>query len=151
MLHYIKAFPETLHHPKEDAYLFRKLRARTHEFDETLDELERQHVEGHEQVDELERSIDAYEADPAGGLARFATAVERFATAQGEHMALESKVIMPAARKHLTDADWAEIGAAFAGNSDPRFAVDNDEEFRQLFARIINMAPAQVVGDPGRG
>src|SRR6476646_8186493 len=44
MLHYIEAFPERLHHPKEDAYLFRKLRARTSEFDATLDELERQHV-----------------------------------------------------------------------------------------------------------
>jgi nucleotide-binding universal stress UspA family protein/hemerythrin-like domain-containing protein len=150
MLHYIKAFPETLHHPKEDQYLFRKLRARTRDFDATLDELERQHVEGHEQVDELGRSIAAYEADPAAGFARFAAAVERFATAQGEHMALESKVILPAARDHLTDADWAEIGAAFAGNSDPRFSVDNDEEFRQLFARILNLAPAPVVGGSDR-
>ena len=46
MLHYIKSFPEVLHHPKEDAYLFRKLRLRTSELDDTLDELERQHVEG---------------------------------------------------------------------------------------------------------
>lgn len=149
MLHYIKAFPETLHHPKEDAYLFRKLRARTHDFDSTLDELERQHVEGHAQVDELERSIAAYEADPAGGFAPFAAAVESFATAQGEHMALESKVIIPAARMHLTEADWTEIGDAFAGNGDPRFSVDNDEEFRALFARILNLAPARVVGGAG--
>ena len=96
MLRYIKAFPETLHHPKEDAYLFRKLRARTHEFDATLDELERQHVVGHAHVTELEESIAAYERDPAGGLARFAAAVDRFATSQIEHMMLESKVIIPA-------------------------------------------------------
>src|SRR5262245_59685160 len=32
ILHYIKAFPETLHHPKEEAYLFRKLRTRTNEY-----------------------------------------------------------------------------------------------------------------------
>ena len=61
-----------------------------------------------------------------------------------QHMALETKVILPAARKHLTDDDWAEIGAAFAGNGDPRFSVDNDEEFRQLFARILNLAPEGV-------
>jgi nucleotide-binding universal stress UspA family protein/hemerythrin-like domain-containing protein len=150
MLHYIKAFPETLHHPKEDAYLFRKLRARTHEFDATLDELERQHVEGRGHVDELERSIAAYEADPASGFARFAAAVERFVTTQTEHMALESKVIVPAARAHLTEADWAEIGAAFAGNSDPRFSIDSEEEFRQLFARILNLAPAKMVGGQDR-
>jgi hemerythrin-like domain-containing protein len=142
MLHYIEAFPETLHHPKEDAYLFRKLRERTHEFDATLDELQRQHIEGHEIVAELQQSLAAYEAGPERGLGRFAAAVERFATSQMTHMALEAKVIIPAARKHLTEEDWAEIGAAFADNADPRFSVDNDEEFRQLFTRITNLVPA---------
>ena len=151
MLYYIKAFPEALHHPKEDAYLFRKLRARTHEFDATLDELARQHDEGHALVDDLERGIAAYEADPMGGLAEFDAAVERFATAQMRHMALETKVIIPAACKQLTPEDWTEVGIAFAGNGDPRFSVDNDEEFRQLFARIMNLAPAAVVGDAARG
>jgi len=146
MLHYIEAYSERLHHPKEDAYLFRKLRARTSEFDSTLDELERQHVEGHQLVEELARSIDAYEANPQVGHARFVAAVERFSTSQVQHMALETKVIVPAARTHLTSEDWAEIGAAFASNGDPRFSVDNDEEFRQLFVRIMNLAQAQVAG-----
>jgi len=150
MLRYIKVFPEALHHPKEDAYLFRKLRARTHEFDATLDELERQHVVGHAHVTELEESIVAYEKDPAGGLARFAAAVDRFAASQIEHMMLESKVIIPAARAHLIEADWLEIGDAFAGNLDPRFSVDNDEEFRQLFAQIMNLVPEPVVGQAER-
>jgi nucleotide-binding universal stress UspA family protein/hemerythrin-like domain-containing protein len=150
MLHYIKAFSEGLHHPKEDAYLFRKLRARTKDVDDVLDELQRQHVEGHELVDDLERSVVAYEADPKTGLAGFDAAVERYATSQMRHMALETKVVIPAARKHLTEEDWSEIGAAFAGNADPRFSVDNDEEFKQLFARIINLAPAAIVGTAQR-
>ena len=58
-----------------------------------------------------------------------------------QHMTLEYKVVLPAAQKHLTDQDWAEIGAAFGANGDPRFSVDNDEEFRQLFARILNVLP----------
>jgi nucleotide-binding universal stress UspA family protein/hemerythrin-like domain-containing protein len=149
MVHYIKAFPEKLHHPKEDAYLFRKLRERTPEYDATLDELERQHVEGHVLVEELERSVAAYEVDPQGGFARFAAAVERFAASQIQHMTLEYKVILPATQKHLTEQDWAEIGKAFVGNSDPRFSVDSDEEFRQLFARIVNLAPAAMVGGTG--
>jgi len=147
MHHYIKEFPEALHHPKEDAYLFLKLRARTDEVNPVLDELERQHAVNHELVEDLGRSIDAYEADPKGGLPKFAAAVERFATSQIEHMMLETKVIIPAARKHLTAEDWAEIGGAFGGNADPRFSADTDEEFRQLFARIMNLAPASMVGD----
>lgn len=145
MLYYIKTFPEALHHPKEEAYLFRKLHARTDEIDATLAELARQHDEGHALVDDLERGIAAYEADPAGGLAELAASVERFATAQMQHMALETKIVIPAACKHLTPEDWTEIGIAFAGNGDPRFSVDNDEEFRQLFARIMNLAPNSML------
>jgi len=150
MLHYLVAFPEELHHPKEDAYLFRKLRARTSEFDATLDELERQHAVGHDLVGELARSIDAYEANPLSGLSQFSEAVDRFSTSQIQHMALEAKVIIPAARVHLTREDWTEIGAAFAANGDPRFSVDNDEEFRELFVRIVNLAQAPVASAPAQ-
>jgi nucleotide-binding universal stress UspA family protein/hemerythrin-like domain-containing protein len=152
MLHYINVFPETLHHPKEDAYLFRRLRERTPEFNATLDELQRQHVEGHELAAELDRTLANWEADPAKGLPAFAAAVARFAEMQWQHMNLERKVILPAAQKHLTADDWTEILRAFSENGDPRFNVDADEAFRQLFANILNLAPAHVVGgsDPRR-
>lgn len=145
MLHYVRAFPEALHHPKEELYLFRKLRARTQEFDATLDELARQHDEGTALVAALDEGIRRYAQDPQHGHAAFAAAVARFATAQMQHMALESKVILPGARAHLTGDDWKEIHAAFAQNGDPRFSVDADEEYRQLFARILNLAPEGVV------
>ena len=144
MVRYIRDFPEALHHPKEEEYLFKKLAARTRDYDATLAELRAQHGEGHLLVDELAFAIDEYERLPAGALERFSRAVSRFAASQMRHMMLETKVILPAARKHLTDADWAEMAAAFAGNADPRFSVDNDEEFRQLFARIVNLAPAGI-------
>ena len=146
MVYYIRAFPEKLHHPKEDAYLFRLLRERTSELDDTLDELQRHHAEGEHLLAALERAIDRYEAGAAGGLDAFASAAEAFSDAQLQHMRLESKVILPAARRYLTADDWKEIGRAFADNGDPRFSVDNDEEFRQLFARILNMTPASFVG-----
>src|SRR6185295_3757669 len=110
-----------------------------------------QHVSGHRLVEELARSIDVYEASPQGGLAGFSEAVDRFSTAQIQHMSLESKVILPAARAHLTREDWTEIGAAFATNGDPRFSADNDEDFRDLFARIVNLAQAPVESAPARG
>lgn len=150
MLRYIDEFPEALHHPKEEMYLFRKLRMRTGELDATLDELERQHAEGHALVGELKASLAAYERDPEGGLPRFAAAVGRFAVAQTQHMVLEARVVIPAAREHLTGDDWSEIATAFAGNSDPRFSADNDDAFRQLFARILNLAPERVVGNGSR-
>ena len=150
MLHYFKEFPQKLHHPKEEAYLFCKLRERTTELDAVLDELERQHVAGDHLIEELERRIARYESDPAGGFEAFARAVDLFASTQMEHMRLETKLILPAARRCLTQDDWAEIDRAFAANGDPRFSMDNDEKFRALFARILNLAPEQVVGAADR-
>ena len=145
IVHYIQAFPERLHHPKEESYLFRKLAERTGEYDAALEELRRQHEDGRERVAELEVAIDAYERD-AREFPGFAAAASRFAASQMEHMTFEAKVILPAAREHLTEDDWAAIAEAFAGNGDPRFSIDNDEEYRQLFARILNLAPADVIG-----
>ena len=146
MVYYIRNFPEKLHHPKEDTYLFRLLRERTSEVDDTLDELQRQHAQGEALVDALEQSVDRYEAGEAGSFEAFAAAAARFADEQMRHMRLELKVVLPAARRHLTPEDWTEIGRAFADNGDPRFSVDNDEEFRQLFARILNLTPTDFVG-----
>lgn len=146
MVRYVRAFPEALHHPKEDLYLFPKLRARTTEYDATLDALAAQHVAGPALVDALAEAVDAYAQDPEGALPELSRATTQFATAQMNHMLLEAKVIIPAARKHLTGDDWDVIARAFRDNGDPRFCVDADEEFRQLFASILNLAPAGVVG-----
>jgi nucleotide-binding universal stress UspA family protein/hemerythrin-like domain-containing protein len=141
ILHYIRTFPVALHHPKEDEYLFRKLRARTSETDAELEELERQHVRDRELVSELTAMVEA-QATSAVDTAELERAVKRYATFIWEHLGREEGVILPAAERHLTEADWAEINAAFAENRDPRFGGDTDAEFRRLFSRIVNLAPA---------
>jgi nucleotide-binding universal stress UspA family protein/hemerythrin-like domain-containing protein len=146
MVHYVRAFPEKLHHPKEDAYLFPLLRARTSEYDDTLDTLDAQHHTGSALVDALDAAVSAYEADRESALPELTRAVGRFASAQMDHMMLEAKVVIPAARQHLTEQDWTLIANAMRDNGDPRFCVDADEEYRHLFARILNLAPAGVVG-----
>ena len=50
MVHYIDAFPERLHHPKEDRYLFVVLRQRTGEADDALNRLELQHRQGADMI-----------------------------------------------------------------------------------------------------
>lgn len=144
MIYYIDAFPEKLHHPKESAYLFAKLRQRTHEADQVLDQLERQHLEGARNVRELEHALGYYEAGKPNGFDVFAGAVEKFAEMTWEHMNLEEKVIIPLAKRHLTTEDWVEIAQAFGENGDPRFGAEPDHEFRDLFSRIVNLAPPPI-------
>lgn len=150
MMFYLDEFPEKMHHPREDAWLFARLRQRTHEADAVVMELERQHIAGAGRMRELELALGHYEAGTPGGLERFSAAVEKFAEEITKHMALEEDTVIPLARKYLTAEDWVDIGAAFGENGDPRFDAGTDRECRDLFNRIVNLAPSPARSGPGR-
>lgn len=132
MVFYIEQFPQRLHHPKEDAYLFRRLHQRTQEFDAVLAELEQQHVNGAAQFAVLRTALDD------GDMAAFKRAVDDFAELQWRHMSAEEKLILPAASRHLAEDDWREIAQAFAPHGDPRFG--NGESFESLANRLLELA-----------
>lgn len=141
MVCYFEEFPEKLHHPKEEAYLFASLRRRTNEADRVIAELEQQHLKSARHVRDLELALSRYEAGKRGGLQRFAAAAEAFSEQTLAHMALEESTVISLAMQYLTPEDWVEIGAAFGKNGDPRFEADADLEYRELFSRIVNLTP----------
>ena len=144
MIHYIEAFPEKLHHPKEDNYLFAALRKRTREADKLLDSLEREHRGGEARVQALQLSLGRYEGGVEHGFEEFSDAIKNFADFNWRHMSIEEKEFMPLTEKHLTDADWAAITQAFLDNCDPMFGKERGDQFRRLFTRIVNMAPPPI-------
>ncbi|MDN0083798.1 universal stress protein [Crenobacter sp. SG2305] len=138
IMRYIQTFPATLHHPKENEYLFRKLRERTSEVNAELDELERQHQRDTQLIMELAVIVDKYAAGESS-LDSLKNAVDQYAKFMWEHLGREEGVIIPAAQRHLTEADWNEIKNAFCGNHDPRFSGNTETEFKHLFSRIVNL------------
>ena len=140
MVRYIQDFPVALHHPKEDDYLFRKLRDRTSAANAELDELEHQHVRDEAQVKDLAVQVERYAAGEIAP-ADMEHSVSRYAQSIWEHMGREEGVILPLAQRHLTEDDWMEINEAFQKNRDPRFGGDTDAEYKRLFSRIVNLAP----------
>ncbi|CAG0961741.1 hypothetical protein BURK1_00750 [Burkholderiales bacterium] len=140
MFHYIEAFPEKLHHPKEDDFLFARLRARAPDIAPVLDGLEHEHVVGRERFSELKAKWERYRAD-AAALEPFAEGVERYAHFHWRHMRREEDEVLPRAAKALTAEDWAAIDAAFASNDDPIVGVPASKAFRELFRRIVAIAP----------
>jgi hemerythrin-like domain-containing protein/nucleotide-binding universal stress UspA family protein len=141
MVHYIQAFPHAQHHPKEQQYLFSKLRERTSAVNPELDELERQHERDAQLIAALAALVDKYAAGASTITAReIDTAVSAYAKFIWEHLGREEGVILPAAQRYLTEADWSEINTAFAENHDPHFGDDTDAGFRRLFARIVDLA-----------
>ena len=151
MIYYMDAFSERLHNPREDVYLFARLKERTHEADAVLATLEQQHEEGAEYLHRLEQALGQLEAGVPEGLEAFAHAAEKLIEEAWQHMALEEKVAIPLAKKHLTVEDWISIADAFGENGDPRFGPKPDHEFRDLFSRIVNLAPPPIGVGPAHG
>lgn len=138
---YIEQFPQKLHHPKEDQYLFPALRQRHPAAAAELDILEEEHERGAAVTTRVADSLRDYRADPTCFEA-FAHAVDDYANFHWAHMSREEGVILPLAEKYLTPEDWVGINAAFKSNSDPLVGINTQREFRELFRRLVNMIPA---------
>jgi hemerythrin-like domain-containing protein len=145
MLFYIDEFPEKLHHPKESNLLFpRVARAAPHVM-KTIDQLERDHEAGELRVRELMHLLMAWEYLGDTRRKAFEDGVTSYVDFYLQHMRLEETVVLPEAEKHLTDADWHALNAAFATNQDPlNSRIPRDPQFDRLFTRIVLRAPAPV-------
>jgi len=140
MFGYIEAFPERLHHPKEDDFLFARLRLRRPDSAPLLDALHAEHVHGRQAFAELKAALDLYQQDPQT-LRAFVERVERYSHFHWRHMRREEDEVLPLAAEALTGEDWDVIDAAFASNNDPVVGVSASREFRALFRRIVALAP----------
>ena len=145
MLFYIDEFPERLHHPKESELLFPKVAARAPETAQLIAQLEEEHQQGESSVRELQHLLLAWELLGESRREPFDVATKRYLSFYLEHMRLEETVILPAAMKVLSAADWKDIDAAFETNCDPLTGkYPRDPLYDQLFTRIVNHAPAPI-------
>lgn len=143
MLYYIREYAEQVHHPKEDRFLFTRLRARTHELDETIEELELQHAQGDVRLRNLENALTRYELTGRPAPPALRVLVEEYAKFYANHRQLEEERILPVAQRVLTKEDWDEIDRVFCANRDPFEGVKLEEDFDKLFSMIVKTFPDQ--------
>lgn len=147
MIYYIDAFPERMHHPKEDEHLFARLLQRNPDARALVEGLKAEHVSGAQLVRDLEQALLAYEQTWPAGAERFGAAVENYSQFHWKHMGREENEVLPLAQQSLTAEDWGAIETAFAGNQDP-IADLREKDFDRLYQRIVNLAPAPIgLGD----
>lgn len=148
MIHYIDAFPERLHHPKEDQVLFARLWDRSAAARPLVKRLKAEHVEGARLVRDLEAAVRKYEEAWPRGAQAFAAAVQAYADFHWRHMRCEEQELLPLAERALSEEDWAAVERAFAQNEDP-IADLRGQDFDRLYARILSLAPAPIgLGEP---
>ena len=140
---YIDQFVDRFHHPKEDDYLFRLLRLRSAEAADILDQLQLEHREGPDNLAALRARVNAAAAGQVSG-AQIANDLRNYTAILKNHIRTEEKTVLPLARKSLIASDWAEINQAFLDNSDPVFGDKAQAEFRQLYHRVVSLAPDSV-------
>lgn len=144
MLLYIHDYPERVHHPKEDRYLFPMVRRRTKEADEAIIELEAQHALGDRLVLDLEHALNRYELEGAAAFEPFALMAGQYAEFYKAHMRLEEQEILAIALNVLSDDDWRELDAAFTEEKNPLAGSRTETSMQQLFSMIVNLAPPPI-------
>ena len=73
-----------------------------------------------------------------------APALLGYCEALQKHVRAEETVAMPLAREILTAQDWVEIDACFLDNNDPLFGPQAQARFRELYHRVVSVAPEPV-------
>lgn len=142
MVYYIDAFPERFHHPKEDRYLFRLLEARDPACKAMLDRLRAEHAHCGPAVRALDQALVRYEQGGAAELDGFVQALDEYIGFHWRHMAAEENEVLPAAERHLTETDWAEIDAAFTAHADPLVGRQAGAVFDEMLRKIVEAVPA---------
>lgn len=143
IIEYIETFTDRFHHPKEDQYLFKALRAREPAAEAILEELEAEHENCPVSLTTLKQALDRWEAEnSAEARAAFVAQVQDYLRFQLKHMQKEEGIVLPMAQKCLTPEDWAPIDAAFRDNDDPVFGPKARAEVRSMYSQLVNEAPA---------
>ncbi len=140
MVDYITQVPDKIHHPKEDDYLFPKLRSRSAEAAALIDTLEQQHSDGYRMTTALLQALIHYQSVGTPGFAAFDALVQEYLDFNWKHLNLEESELLPLARQALSEDDWRELDAAFCANFNPYTGAAG--EFAELFRKIVNLTPA---------
>ncbi|ODV43659.1 hypothetical protein AWV79_15495 [Cupriavidus sp. UYMMa02A] len=148
MIRFIQTFPIARHHARKQACLFGRLRRRTARADAELDELERQHERDAQWAGALAEAVEKFAA--GGPLAELLSKVDHYAQFAWALMGREEGVILPAARRHLTEADWDKINAAYcAANTSTapgvRAGGHEDRPFDPLLACLAGLPDADCL------
>ena len=109
-----------------------------------LDRLDHDHAAGERAIRDIEHALLAFEVMGESRRQAFETAIERYIADYLAHMGREEADVLPAAQRLFSEADWAELDAAFAANKDPLTGHEPEDGYRPLFSKIVNAAPAPI-------
>lgn len=135
VLDYLLTYPDQVHHPKEDL-IYQLLLRKFPEIRDSLDDLEKQHVE----LAKLTRSFADTLRDVTAGEAvmrdDLLKAGRSFVETYRDHMRGENVGVFRMARRHLTAGDLESVAAQFADAGNPLSGPTAEAKFARLLDDI---------------
>jgi len=135
-LYYMRKFPGTVHHPKEDA-VFERLAELDPSCRPVVERARRQHQEIYDLEDWLiETALNA----PKPGTQIRARLVEfgrHYLDLQRQHSEAEEQLLFPVAARQLLTKDWAEIKRRFKQIDDPVFGIHPGDRYELLYEHLM--------------
>lgn len=138
IIYYIRMYPDQVHHPKEEKYLFPVLLRKCPDARDLIEQLKGQHGDGDQRIQEMNEALNAFVKSPDETKERLRDATSKFITFQRDHIGLEERELLPKAYEVLSDEDWEQIEKAFKSNSDPLFGENIETGYQSLLKRITS-------------
>jgi hemerythrin-like domain-containing protein len=138
VIEYFEDYPDSCHHPKEDL-IFEKLRARDPAATAVIGDLEAEHREGAKRLRRVGQAVKLVLGDEEILRQTVADIIREFIRHERQHMAMEERVLFPAALNALRAKDWADIALKLGDRDDPFNLPGFEKKFNKLRRNIREM------------
>jgi hemerythrin-like domain-containing protein len=138
VIDYFEDYPDTCHHPKEDM-IVEKIRARDPGAAATIGDLEADHQAGSKRLREVAQAVARVLNDQDLVRENVANIIRDFIDHERQHMAMEERVVFPAALNALQPQDWADIALKLADRYDTFHQLRFEEQFNRARRNILKM------------
>lgn len=142
LLGYVERFPERLHNPNEETYLFNVLLRREPGMARTVARLRRDHAAGTGYANRLREAVANWERGDPKAAPYAANVANDFARFNWRHALFEEREILPAAKAAFTEAEWREIERAFAATADPLAGSSSRQHCEAALRRLNELRTA---------
>jgi hemerythrin-like domain-containing protein len=136
IISYFQDYPDCCHHPKEDM-IFDKLKTRDPPAAKSIGDAEAEHRQETERLDRVARVVRNVLLDREIVRHTFSDVMRDFIDHQRVHMAMEERMLFPAAKNALRSEDWREIDLKWNDRTESLFNVAMDEKLHSLRDRIL--------------
>lgn len=135
LMAYVERFPEKLHQPNEEKYLFRAVEARQPALARTIARLRRDHSAMTGYGNRLRAALAYWEqGDPNAGQ-QSAMIADDYARFCQRHARAE-RDLLPVAIEVLSDSEWSKIDRAFEVAADPLAASGNGRDRAEVLLKL---------------